>query len=162
MRCAGFEWATIALVSVLAATVSCGARDTLSIPPPDGGSGPATPEPTTSAEPTASATFAMTGTGLDVNSITVLPGAQVTFLNNDTVAHDIRSDVNGTTVQCPELNLGTALQVNKSTTVTMANHPETCGFYDAIHPGDDAFRGTIHVEAGSAGNVDAGSAGDGG
>jgi hypothetical protein len=111
-------------------------------------------------------TITITTNGITGKAFAVRAGGKVTFVNDDTQAHLMRSDPHPTHTQCPELNDSGQLAAGKSVTVTMADKPETCGFHDHGRPNDATLKGTIVVQSASAADVksDAGSdeAGDAG
>jgi plastocyanin len=82
--------------------------------------------------PASTATVAVRSSGFDPPSVTVQPGGQVTFENQDGVAHQLAST-------CPELNsppiaAGARLPVRMGATVG------TCSYHD---PADPSRTGTI-------------------
>jgi len=120
-----FGW--VALIS------SCGSDNTAG--------GTPTPTPT----PVSSITLTLTGSGVSPKTATVSEGAEVTFLNSDSVSHDMASDPHPMHTDCPELN-GSTIGPSGSRSVTMASRSETCGFHDHLNPGTAAFQGTITVQ----------------
>jgi plastocyanin len=83
------------------------------------------------------ATLTLSAGSVSPNSVTVAKGGQVTFMNSDTVPHQIAS-------ACGELNSG-VLQSGMSFTATMASQVEMCSFHDAMNPAVMALQGTITV-----------------
>ncbi len=100
----------------------------------NGGSGSCTPRST--------ASVAINASGFTPKAVCVLPGGSVTFMNADTVAHDIES---GAT--CASLNLG-PIAAGKSAVASFQT-AETCSFVDAAHSADPAFQGTVAVSSGT-------------
>ncbi len=98
------------------------------------GSGSCNPGPTASVTINAS--------GFTPKAVCVVPTGQVTFMNADTVAHDIES---GAT--CASLNLG-PIAAGKSAVASFQT-AETCSFVDAAHSADPAFQGTVAVSSGT-------------
>ncbi len=99
----------------------------------NGGSGSCTPRST--------ASVAINASGFTPKAVCVLPGGSVTFMNADTVAHDIES---GTT--CASLNLG-SIGAGQSVAATFPT-AEVCPFMDVAHSSDPAFQGTVAVSSG--------------
>src|SRR5687768_2790339 len=53
---------------------------------------------------TGGATITITSAGVSPRNVIIVRGAQVTFVNNDTRTHDIRSDPHSNHGDCPEIN----------------------------------------------------------
>ena len=91
------------------------------------------------------ATVTLSSSGASTHSMTVGPGTLITFMNADTVSHQIAS-----TSGCPELN-GPMLAAGARFTATMAATPETCQFRDQLNPANASFDGTIVVSQSAMG-----------
>ncbi len=91
-----------------------------------------------------SVTIRLTSAGASPNDVTVKPGGEVEFENEDAVTHLIASDPHPTHEQCPALNVGSIAPGAKATT-TMPAQPATCGFHDHLDPENAAFHGTVRV-----------------
>ena len=89
--------------------------------------------------PASSASFTIAAAGINPMAVCVLPGGSVTFVNGDTVAHDVESTGN----PCPVLNLG-AIPAGQNK-VAVFPTVETCTFHDASNPSNAAFQGTVAV-----------------
>jgi len=115
---------------VLALTMAC-SKDSTSSPsePPPGGT-----------------TITITAAGASPRNLTVPPGTQITFVNNDSVAHEMFSDPHPEHTDCPEfdsvgrLTPGATRQTKNLTTVRV------CGFHDHINPFVTSLTGSIRIQ----------------
>jgi plastocyanin len=57
-----------------------------------------------SEPPAGGTTITITAAGASPRNLTVPPGTQITFINNDTVAHDMFSDPHPEHTDCPEFD----------------------------------------------------------
>jgi plastocyanin len=128
-----FAWRRILLLGCaagLALAAAC-SKDSTSSPsdPPSGGT-----------------TITITASGASPRSLTVSPGTQITFINNDTVAHDMYSDPHPEHTDCPEfdsvghLTPGATRQTKNLTTTRV------CGFHDHINPFVTSLTGSIRIQ----------------
>jgi plastocyanin len=108
---------------------------------PNGASLPATP----SGPGTSGAAIVITSTGVSPRNVTVAPGTQVTFTNNDSIEHLMFSDPHPEHTDCPNINQvgflspGQTRQTGNMTTI------QTCGFHDHEHPLNTSLQGTITI-----------------
>lgn len=93
--------------------------------------------------------FSVANTGLTPATITVDPGANVTFFNQDTVAHTFTSDTNAFSTG-PIPSSGNA-------TVTAPLTPGDYPFTDATDPQATVFKGVIIVQSGSSASQESAS-----
>ena len=119
---------------VLGAVVATAALVTASC----GYSSPASPS-------SGSATVTITASGVTPSSITVYPGTIVTFVNQDSVNHDIASNPHPTHTDCPEINQVRSLTPGQSKQTAAFGASRTCGFHDDSQPANAALKGTITV-----------------
>lgn len=91
------------------------------------------------------ATVTLNSGGASSHTVTVPPSTAVTFMNADSVSHQIASGSG-----CSELN-GPMLAAGASFTATMASKAETCEFHDQLNPTKAAFQGTITVSTTATG-----------
>jgi plastocyanin len=75
----------------------------------------------------------------------VTPGTRVTFVNNDTRAHDMASDPHPVHTDCPELNQVGFLNAGQSRQSGNLNTVRTCGFHDHNRDSDESLQGTISI-----------------
>ena len=93
------------------------------------------------------ATVTMTASGVSAGSVTVAVGQAVTFVNNDTRAHEISSDPHPQHGSCPgiEAGLGTIQPGQTKTTHNFAN-AGSCGYHDHLDDTNTRFQGRIVVQ----------------
>jgi plastocyanin len=92
-----------------------------------------------------SATVTITASGVTPGSLTVSPGAIVTFVNQDSVEHDIASNPHPAHTDCPEISqIGSLNPGQSKQTAAFGSSRRTCGFHDDSRPGNPAL-GTITV-----------------
>ena len=103
------------------------------------------PGPCTRGQPSSMAIH-IRPSGLDATELSAILGACVVFVNDDTVAHDIRSDPHLTHSSCPALNVGLVPAGSSRTSLTM-NTWGLCGYHDELAPGDERFRGHLVIPA---------------
>jgi plastocyanin len=123
------------VVAAALAVTACGGSDygTTSPTPNPGGS-------------TGGATITITSSGVSPRNVTIVRGAQVTFVNSDTRLHDMRSDPHPSLTDCPEINqVGVIQPGNNRQTGNLAT-ARTCGFHDHTDPDSSAMRGTITIQ----------------
>ena len=122
----------LAVAGVLAMT-ACDGDSTTSPTPNPGGS-------------TGGATISITSSGLSIRNVTVVRGAQVTFVNNDSRPHDIRSDPHSSHGECPEINQVGLIQPGNNRQTANLMTPRTCGFHDEGDASDNSLQGTIQIQ----------------
>jgi plastocyanin len=99
-----------------------------------------------SQPPTGGTTITITSAGAMPRNLTVPLGSQITFVNTDTVAHDMYSDPHPEHNDCPEfdsvghLTPGAARQTKNLTTTRV------CGFHDHINPFVQSLTGSIRIQ----------------
>ena len=107
-----------------------------------GGSTPTSPTPA----PGGSATITITSSGVSPRSVTISAGQRVTFVNNDSRAHDMASDPHPGHTDCPALNDVGFLSANQSRTSGNLNTPRTCRFHDHNRDTDTSLQGSIVIQ----------------
>jgi plastocyanin len=123
-------------MAIALAAVSCGGGDS--------GSTPSSPSPTPT--PTTGTTITITSSGASPRSVTVTAGSRVTFVNNDSSAHDMSSDPHPSHTNCPEINQVGFLTAGQSRQTGNLNTTRTCGFHDHNRPTDASLLGTIVIQ----------------
>jgi len=100
---------------------------------------------TGSAGPTG-ATITITAAGVSPSQVSITVGQSVTFINNDTRAHEMASDPHPTHGTCPgiEIGLGTLAAGQTKLTQGFAS-AGTCGFHDHLNSGTANLRGTVTI-----------------
>ena len=132
-------------VTVLAMVGACGKSG--------GGGSPTTPT-TTTPPPTSggggnpiAATITIGADGrVSPASVTVAPGGRVTFINNDTRAHDMSSDPHPEHTDCIEINQVGFLTAGQQRTTGNLNTARTCGFHDHNLPANAGLLGRIVIQ----------------
>jgi len=128
-----FSWRRIAVVGCAAAVslaTAC-SKDSTSSP---------------SESPAGGTTITITSTGANPRNLTVPAGTQITFINNDTVAHEMFSDPHPEHTDCPEFDSvghlapGATRQTKNLTTIRV------CGFHDHINPFVTSLTGSIRIQ----------------
>ncbi len=102
--------------------------------------------PGTPANPVGTTTITITTSGVSPKAILVSRGAQVTFINNDTVPHDMSSDPHPDHTDCPAINQAGFLLPGQSRQTGNLTTPRVCGFHDHEHETVVALQGTITVQ----------------
>jgi plastocyanin len=118
-----------------------------------GGSSPSSPSSVTvivrdgGVGGTSGATITITGAGASPRAVTVAVGQTVTFVNNDSRAHEMASDPHPQHGSCPsmEAGLGTIPAGQTKATHAFAN-AGTCGYHDHLDDGNANLKGTITVQ----------------
>ncbi len=105
----------------------------------DSASAPSDPSP-------GGMTITITSAGASPRNLIVAPGSQVTFINNDTVAHEMFSDPHPEHTDCPEFDsvghlAPGATRQTKNLTIT-----RVCGFHDHINPFVASLTGSIRIQ----------------
>ena len=105
-----------------------------------GGASPSSPS-------TGAATVTITSAGVSSAQINVVQGSRVTFVNNDTRAHNMTSDPHPEHTDCPELNTVGLLQPGQSRETGNLVTVQTCGFHDHDDPppGGSKWTGRITI-----------------
>ena len=111
----------------------------------DGGGTPTTPSPSPTPAP-GSATITITSSGVSPRTVTISVGSSVTFVNNDTRAHDMASDPHPVHTECPAINAVGFLQPGQSRATGTLNTARTCGFHDHNRDTDTSLQGTIVIQ----------------
>jgi len=76
----------------------------------------------------------------------VPPGTQITFVNNDSVAHEMFSDPHPEHTDCPEFDSVGRLTPGETRQTTNLATARTCGFHDHLNPSTTSLRGTATVQ----------------
>ena len=123
-----------AIVFIVVATAilasACGGSD-------DGGSTPTAPP--------GSPTFTISSAGVSPKTLTVPVGSQVTFVNNDVIAHQMYSDPHPEHTDCRELDAVGYLASGQSKQTENLNTIRTCGFHDHRQPLNTFLQGSILI-----------------
>jgi len=128
----------VAAVLTAALATACGGNSS------SGGMGPS-PGITCSTLPDTR-TILIVNNAVCPTALSVARGTQVTFINNDTRAHEMNSDPHPEHTDCPELNQVGHLEPGQSRTSGNLNISRTCGFHDHLNDQNRALRGTITIQ----------------
>jgi plastocyanin len=137
------HWPMFAALALLAAAAACG-----------GGGGsrsstPTSPSPSSGSPPGgstgAAAVITITAAGLSVNEVRVEVNARVLFVNEDSRAHEIRSDPHPIHTDCPPINDVGLLAPGARRETGALTRAGTCGFHDHLNPENANLRGRILV-----------------
>src|SRR5262245_47173502 len=88
---------------------------------------------TCSSIPNPATTFLILNNAVCPSSLTVPRGTRVTFINNDSRAHEMTSDPHPEHTDCPELNLVGHLEPGQERERGQQNTARCGGFYAPIH-----------------------------
>jgi plastocyanin len=121
-----------------------------------GGSGPqaaatALPSPTAPSQPPEyrwplHATVTLTPNGVEPPAVTVNVGGRVTFVNDDTVAHEIVSDPYLRHDECPPINRVGFLAPGQQGDSAIFEAVRDCGFHDHLDPTGATGRIQVRIE----------------
>ena len=92
------------------------------------------------------ATVTITAAGVSPTSVTVTPGARVTFVNNDSRPHEPASDPHPTHGSCPPIDQIGSIAAGQSRTTGNLNTTGTCTYHDHLNDTNASLRGTIRVQ----------------
>ena len=106
---------------------------------------PSNPTPPPTTPPAASNTITITANGVSPKDITVSPGTRVTFVNNDTISHEMNSDPHPNHGDCPEIDAVGFLAAGQTKLTGNLNTVRRCGFHDHTSPGVAALQGSITI-----------------
>jgi plastocyanin len=121
-----------------------------------GGSSPTSPGGSNSGSVVVGSTGAVGAVGATItigtnsavspSQVTIAPGQSVTFVNNDTRAHDMESDPHPVHTDCPSMaNVGN-LQPGQSKTSFGFASAGSCGFHDHNNSDSSALKGRIVIQ----------------
>lgn len=123
--------ALVVFAVVAAGVAACGGGSDVSPSPPPGG--------------TAVTTITITASGASPKNITVSPGSQVQFVNNDTREHQMYSDPHPEHTDCPPFDQVGSLRPGESRTTGNLNVARTCNFHDHLRFEDTSLRGSVVI-----------------
>jgi plastocyanin len=129
-------WEFVGAVAMATAVAACGGSNSST------GGNPGQP----SGGGTSTTTITITTSGVNLKSITVARGSQVTFINNDNRVHDIQSNPHPEHTDCTEINAVGFLQVGQSKQTGNLNIARTCGYHDHELFFNTSLQGTIIIQ----------------
>ena len=124
-------------VAVAFAAVACG-EDSSSRNPLVPGSGAPGPSG-------ATITIGANGAVSPAN-VTVAIGQSVTFVNNDSRAHEMSSDPHPDHTDCPSINALTVISSGQTKLTNAFPSGGSCGFHDHGDPNNNSLRGRITIQ----------------
>ena len=77
--------------------------------------------------------------------VTINVGQSVTFVNNDTRAHDMTSNPHPAHTDCPPMNAVGNLSPGQTKLTNAFTTARTCGFHDHSNPDNGALQGSITI-----------------
>jgi hypothetical protein len=96
--------------------------------------------------PSPGTTITITAAGVSPKTLSVVRGAQVNFVNNDSRRHDMESDPHPEHTDCPEINSVGVLNSGQSRLTGNLVIARSCGFHDHDDALNANLRGTIVVQ----------------
>ncbi len=106
-----------------------------------------TATPATLPSPVTGTTITITAQGaVEPSNLVVSPGTRVTFVNQDSLSHDMSSDPHPEHSQSPEINQIGFLTAGQSRTSGNFNTARTCGFHDHNLPADTGLQGRVIIQ----------------
>ena len=106
---------------------------------------PAAPDSSTTPGPEG-AVISIAATGLTPSTVAIAPGQSVTFVNTDSVAHEIASAPVPTYDDCPAINRVGRLEPGQRMVTGALTDTRACGFLDLLRTADSRWQGTIAVQ----------------
>ena len=107
---------------------------------------PATPTSSVTAAAPAGLVITITAAGVTPKQLVVSRGAQVTFVNNDSITHLMFSDPHPDHTDCPELNQVGFLDPGQTRQSGNLNTTRTCGFHDHNLFANTSLQGSITIQ----------------
>ncbi len=115
-----------------------------------GGGSSSAPSATTTPSPGANggstATVTIANNAVSPQNVTISRGSRVTFVNNDTRAHDIESDPHPTHTDCPEINQIGFLSPGQTHQTAVLTTVRVCGYHDHEQSDTRSLQGTITIQ----------------
>ena len=134
----------MAVAAALAAAAACGGGSSPTSPSDPGTGGGSGGGGTVSD----TATVTITSAGVvSPSAVTIRQGGRVTFVNNDSRAHDMASDPHPSHEDCPPMDQVGFMSTGQSRTSGNFNTVRTCGFHDHNLPGNTGLQGRITIVA---------------
>jgi plastocyanin len=134
---------TVFLVALLASGCGGGSDTPTNPSPPTGGGGTGGGG---NNPPVATTTITITASGASPQRITISPGTRVTFVNNDSVAHEMNSDPHPQHGDCPAIEDVGFIAPGQTKQTGNLNTVRTCGYHDHQRPTVTSLQGQIIVQ----------------
>jgi hypothetical protein len=148
-------WQVLVQIAGVASIVSCAGASSSPAGPSSSVVPPVSPASPPKALETATITIVADGFRLDsassaafkIDELRLYKGGRLTFVNQDTVPHDIQSDPPHIHTECPEIGGAGFLVPGQSKPTDPLDRLVSCGFHDHHHEGDRRYSGRVTVEA---------------
>lgn len=101
-------------------------------------------QPSTPSDPAL--TITITSSGATPRTLIVPRGSQVTFINNDTVTHQMYSDPHPEHTDCPEFDSVGSLSPGQTRSTTNLVTTRTCKFHDHLFFSNEALKGSVQIQ----------------
>jgi plastocyanin len=111
-----------------------------------GYSNPTAPSSGSSTPGPEGAVIAIGSAGLSPGAVTIAAGQSVTFVNTDSVAHEIASGPVPSYDQCPSINRVGRLEPGQRMQTGALTGASACSFLDLLRTSDSRWQGTITVQ----------------
>jgi len=132
-------WLGILISATALTAAACGGSSASPTSPSSGGSTGGSTDPAT--------TITISSSGVvSPKTLTVPAGTRVTFVNNDSRAHDMESNPHPEHTDCPEINQVGFLQAGQSKQTGNLNTRRTCGYHDHNRDSDTNLQGSIVIQ----------------
>ena len=102
--------------------------------------------PSPTVPPSAGMTITITNNVASPRSLVVPLGSQITFVNNDGVAHEMYSDPHPEHTDCPAFDSVGRLNPGQSRQTQNLVAARTCNFHDHINPFTTTLSGSIRIQ----------------
>lgn len=132
------------LICLIVLATACSSGKT-ALPGPTAPTPPVTTAPAPPPVPAGPPTVTITASGMQPLEITITAGQRVTFLNNDTRAHDLVGGVDPSHPECPEITLAGFLTPGQSRETGVFTTARTCEYHDHTELSVAAFQGRIII-----------------
>ena len=129
---------TYLAAGLMAAAIACGGSD-------DGGN-PLSPTPPSGSPGPSGATITITNGAVSPSTVTIAAGQSVTFVNNDSRAHDMASDPHPVHSTCPQMNALGNIPAGATRSSNAFPSARTCGFHDHNDPENRSLQGTVVIQ----------------
>ncbi len=147
-------WCAGAAMTLALTVAACGGGSSPTSPSPSPSPAPTpsptpapTPTPTPTPAPGGGTTITISAAGVvSPKALTVAAGTRVTFVNNNTRAHEMDSDPHPEHTDCPELNQVGFLSPGQTKQTGNLNTRRTCGYHDHNQNSNTNLQGTITIQ----------------
>lgn len=87
----------------------------------------------------------ITSSGVEPKTVTIDVGQSVTFVNDDSIAHNMASDPFPRYSDCPAVNRVGSLEAGRRMQTGAFTVARSCGYHDLLRNADVRWHGTINV-----------------